>query len=241
MAWRDGTGQDEFLAKAWLRLAFDNGITAPQQRTTANAMSIDSTLFLALNGSATSPHWLTALAVFSTKHLPQLVAAGAAGVFMAGSRQVKRGVLQALAAMAMAFVLAHLGQYLIARDRPFVVGLGTQWLPHRASHSLPSAHASVSFAFACAVAMVLAAGYRLWAIAALAVAVLISWSRVYLGLHFPSDIVAGVLLGAASGWLACRWPLSKLLHLPRLAPLHLTAAPAAPLGSASPAGPFTAP
>ena len=89
-------------------------------------MSIDSTLFLALNGSATSPHWLTALAVFSTKHLPQLVAAGAAGVFMAGSRQVKRGVLQALAAMAMAFVLTHLGQYLIARDRPFVVGLGTQ-------------------------------------------------------------------------------------------------------------------
>ena len=183
-------------------------------------MSIDTTLFLALNGSATSPHWLTALAVFSTRHLPELLAAGAAGVFLAGSRRVRMGVLQVIAAMAVAFVLAHLGQFLIARDRPFVLGLGTQWLPHRASHSFPSAHASVSFAFACAVAMVLTAGYRLWAIAALAAAMLISWSRVYLGLHFPSDVVAGALVGVASGWLACRLPLRSpalFLTAPRVA------------------------
>ena len=177
-------------------------------------MSLDSALFLALNGSATSPHWLTALAVFSTHHLPELVASGAAGAFLVGSRQTKLGVLQVFAAMAMALVLAHLGQSLVASDRPFVLGLGTQWLPHRASHSLPSAHASVSFAFASAVAMVMAVGYRLWALAALAVAMLISWSRVYLGLHFPSDIAAGALVGAASGWLACRLPLSKRLHRP---------------------------
>ena len=169
-------------------------------------MSLDSALFLSMNGSSTSPHWLTALALFSTRHLPQLIAAGAAGVFLAGSLRVKRGVLQVLAAMAMAFVLAHLGQYLIARDRPFVIGLGTQWLPHRASHSFPSAHASVSFAFAFAVARVLAAGHRLWAVPALVVAGLVSWSRVYLGLHYPTDIVAGALVGAACSGLAGRIP-----------------------------------
>ena len=174
-------------------------------------MSIDTTLFLALNGSATSPHWLTALAVFSTNHLPPLIASGAAGAFLAGNRRVKWGVLQVLAAMAMAFVLAHLGHYLIDRDRPFVIGLGTQWLPHAASHSFPSAHASVSFAFAVATALVARQWY--WAMTALAlvVALLISWSRVYLGLHFPSDIVAGALVGVASGWLAC--------HLLRRSPI----------------------
>ncbi len=51
--------------------------------------------------------------------------------------------------------------------------------------------------------MVLAAGYRRWAVPALGVALLVSWSRVYLGLHFPFDIVAGALVGVASGWLAC--------------------------------------
>ncbi len=118
--------QSRDFAKAWLRLAFDNGLTALKRPTPANAMSIDTTLFLALNGLATSPHWLTALAVFSTRHLPELLAAGAAGVFLAGSRRVRMGMLQVLAAMAVAFVLAHLGQLLIARDRPFVLGLGTQ-------------------------------------------------------------------------------------------------------------------
>lgn len=165
-------------------------------------MSLDSALFLSINGSATSPHWLTALALFSTGHLPQLTASGAAGTFLAGSRRVKLGVLQVLAAMLMAFVLAHLGQDLIASDRPFATGLGTQWLPHRASHSFPSSHASVSFAFA--VATALAARHWYWALPALTIAALISWSRIYLGLHFPSDIVAGALVGAASGWLACR-------------------------------------
>ena len=162
-------------------------------------MSLDSALFLSLNGSATSPHWLTSLAIFSTSLLPKLVASGAAGAFLAGNRRVKRGVLQALAAMAMAFVLAHLGQYLIASDRPFVIGLGKQWVPHRASHSFPSAHASVSFAFAMATALIARHWYL--ALPALALAALISWSRVYLGLHFPSDILAGALLGAACGWL----------------------------------------
>lgn len=165
-------------------------------------MSLDSALFLAINGSATSPHWLTALALFSTRVLPLLIAGGAAGVLIAGNGGVRWGVLQVFSAIAMAFVLARLGQYLIAIDRPFVVGLGTQWLPHGASHSFPSAHASVSAAFA--VATALTARHWYWVLPALALAALIAWSRVYLGLHFPSDVVAGALVGAASGWLACQ-------------------------------------
>ncbi len=176
-------------------------------------MSLDSALFLAINGSATSPHWLTALALFSTSHLPQLIAGGAAGVFLAGNRRMKWGVLQVLAAMAMAFVLAHLGQYLVASDRPFVLGLGTQWLPHKASHSFPSAHASVSFAFAVATALV--ARHWYWALSALTVAALVSWSRVYLGLHFPSDVLAGALLGAVCGWsVALRFGFSIFCLVP---------------------------
>ena len=170
-------------------------------------MSLDSTLFLAINGAATSPHWLTALALFSTLHLPQLIAGGAAGVFLAGSRPAKRAVLRVCAAMAMALVLAKLGQHLMGADRPFVIGLGKQWLPHVASYSFPSAHASVSFAFA--VATALAARHWYWSVSALGVAALVSWSRVYLGLHFPSDILAGALVGAASGWLACSLPVSR--------------------------------
>lgn len=189
-------------------------------------MSLDSVLFLSINGSATSPQWLTALALFSTGNLPQLIAGGVAGVFLAGDRAVKRDVLKVLVAIAIAFVVAKLGQHLIATDRPFVVGLGKQWVPHSASRSLPSSHASVAFAFA--VATALAARHWYWVVSALVVAALISWSRIYLGLHFPSDILAGALVGAASGWLACRFPIRVLSPLaPAAAAAHRNPPPMA--------------
>ena len=54
-------------------------------------MSLDSALFLSINGASSSPHWLTALALFSTNHLPQLIAGGAVGAFLVGDRDVKLG------------------------------------------------------------------------------------------------------------------------------------------------------
>lgn len=173
-------------------------------------MSLDSALFLAINGSVTSPHWLTALAVFATERLPLLMVGGAVGVFLAGDHEVRSRVLQVLAAMAMAWLLARLGQHFIPIDRPFVVGLGKQWLPHAASHSFPSKHASVVFGFATAVA--LTAGRWYWALLALAAAALVAWSRVYLGLHFPSDVLAGALAGVTSAWLTCRLVLRNSLR-----------------------------
>ena len=195
--------------KLGLRLGFDNCAVA-HHLTKAVAMSLDSALFLAINGPASAPHWLTALALFATERLPLLMAGGAAGVFLAGDRPVRLRALSVFAAMAMAWVLAQLGQHFIPVDRPFVVGLGHQWLPHAASHSFPSKHASVVFGFATAVA--LTAGRWYWAWLALAAAALVAWSRVYLGLHFPSDVLAGALVGSCSGWLACRLDLHRHLQ-----------------------------
>lgn len=165
-------------------------------------MSFDSALFLSINGTSMSPYWLTAVALFSTKHLPELMAGGAIGVFFVGDRAVKRRVMQVFVAMAIAWLLARLGQHLISIDRPFVVGIGKQWLPHAASHGFPSTHASVIFGFSTAVA--LTAGRWYWALLAIAAAALVAWSRIYLGLHFPSDVLAGACVGMASAWLACR-------------------------------------
>ena len=61
------------------------------------------------------------------------------------------------------------------------------------SSSFPSGHASV--AFACAT--MLAATDRRLAIPAFALAAGIAWSRVYVGVHYPLDVLAGAVLGVA--------------------------------------------
>lgn len=76
--------------------------------------------------------------------------------------------------------------------------------------SFPSSHAAVSWALA----YVLAAEEPSWRWGLFILAFLISLSRLYLGVHFPSDVLMGALLGLAIGHIATE--LTKYLkHLPR--------------------------
>jgi len=160
---------------------------------------LDHVLFLYVNGSVSSPQWQTYCAFFATQQLPLLMAGGLAGALLVGDRQVKSGAVQVLLAMATAWLLASLGQHFLSIDRPFSIGLGKQWLPHAASNGFPSKHASVAFAFAAATAF---ATRRIrWAVPTFLAAGLIAWSRVYLGLHFPSDVGAGAVMGIFCGCL----------------------------------------
>jgi undecaprenyl-diphosphatase len=175
-------------------------------------LPLDTVLFLWLNASASSPEWVLKLASFATEQLPALLVAGTVGAFIVGDRAIRRSVLRVLLAMGCAWLLARLGQHLLPMPRPFALGLGTQWLPHGNSAGFPSTHASVAFAFAMAVAAVTSRWYL--AAAALLVAALVAWSRICLGLHFPSDVLAGIGVGLASAWLSGWMPGRRALVRP---------------------------
>ncbi len=89
----------------------------------------------------------------------------------------------------------------IGRDRPAVATPDPEPIVHLpATASFPSGHSTV--AFACATALTLAVP-RL-ALPFYALAALIAFSRVYVGVHYPGDIVAGALLGVIVGLVVAR-------------------------------------
>jgi membrane-associated phospholipid phosphatase len=81
--------------------------------------------------------------------------------------------------------------------RPFMRGLSPLYIPHGQRPGLPSTHASVMFTLA--FMMIFRRASVGPGTALLVVALLTSWARIYLGIHFPADIAAAAVLAA----LAC--------------------------------------
>jgi undecaprenyl-diphosphatase len=92
---------------------------------------------------------------------------------------------------AVADVLAEAGKAIFDRHRPFETQLG----PPSSTHSFPSGHSATAFACATVLAS-LAPRAR---VPFFVLAALIAISRVYNGLHYPTDVLAGSALGVLVG------------------------------------------
>jgi undecaprenyl-diphosphatase len=170
--------------------------------------AIDTAVFLWLNATSDSPHWLVPLARFVTRELPEWMIVGSIAAFIVGDSRVQRCVIKVVLALGTAWLFARLGQGLFPTERPFALGLGHMWMTHSFTAGFPSTHATVAFAFA----FVVLGSTRRWlpATAAFGVAIVVGWSRVTLGLHFPSDVLGGVIIGGLSAWLSGQVPVDRL-------------------------------
>lgn len=156
-------------------------------------------LFLWLNLSPSASPWSLSLARFATVQLPAWVLVFAFSLAAVGQPRWRCMARQMLLAMALAWLLARGIQWALPMPRPFVSGLGHLWLAHSPSPSFPSSHASVAMALG--VVGWLSAPHVVGGALLLAVGVLISWSRLALGLHYPVDVLTGALLATVVGWL----------------------------------------
>jgi undecaprenyl-diphosphatase len=102
-------------------------------------------------------------------------------------------VLVVTAAALVADLLTSLGKLLIPRTRPHYDPL----IAVPATHSFPSGHAASSFAAATAIAAVAPR----WRVPAFVLAALIAFSRVYNGVHWPTDVLAGAAVGVLTALL----------------------------------------
>ena len=175
---------------------------------------IDQAAFLWLN-LGPSPTGLAA-ARWASLQLPHWMLAATLTVALAGRADWRAQAWRVLLSMALAAGAASLLKRGFQFPRPFTLGLGTQWLPHGASAGFPSAHSATAMAFAVSAAL---APMR-WPARVLvfSAALAMSWSRIALGLHFPSDVLAAWCLGTLCALsvqrlaapAARRWPWARV-------------------------------
>ena len=89
-----------------------------------------------------------------------------------------------------------------AAPRPFALGLSHNHLKHGSRAGLPSTHAAVMGSVVGFMA-VAAPGHPLLAVLG-TIALGTAWARVYVGAHFPTDVLLGLSLGGALGWAGAR-------------------------------------
>jgi undecaprenyl-diphosphatase len=109
---------------------------------------------------------------------------------------VRRAVVAAGLSAGLGLALAQVISRLVDRPRPFVAHPDTVRLfaRHAADPGFPSDHATAAFAIA--VALLLRS--RRWGVAALVAATVLAITRVAMGIHYPTDVLAGAALGALS-------------------------------------------
>ena len=89
---------------------------------------------------------------------------------------------------------------IVARTRPYEVVEGLNLLVAKAhDYSFPSGHSCASFASAFAIYKT---SPKKYGIPALILASLIAFSRLYVGIHYPTDVIAGVIIGIVSAVLS---------------------------------------
>jgi undecaprenyl-diphosphatase len=109
-------------------------------------------------------------------------------------------------------VLPFVVKLIVARPRPTI-----EHLSHLSSLSFPSEHTTQAAAIYLTIAIMLsqslARGWREAAIAlGIVIALAVAWSRVYLGVHYPTDVTAGLTLGWGWALLVFHWARPKLIQ-----------------------------
>ncbi len=154
--------------------------------------SVDSAVFLDINQKITNPLFD---AIFPSLRVLTYVFWFLLIIFLL-SKQEKKLALLLTVSIAAGALFTYPLKYLIERERPYDEIASTRLLtPVETDPSFPSAHAEMSFLAATVVSR-FHPEYRKYLYA---FSFMVALSRVYVGVHFPGDAVAGVIIGTVIG------------------------------------------
>jgi undecaprenyl-diphosphatase len=155
--------------------------------------ALNRALFLKINAGPSTANWVIDSATLIANDLIYLIPTLLVALWLWGDERRRNLALRACLVAVLGVGLNQIIGLFWQHPRPFTIGLGLAWLPHAADSSFPSDHAAV---FASVGISLLLAGEAALAIASLAVGLSVAWARVYLGVHFPLDMLGAVGVAA---------------------------------------------
>ncbi|MEC4568711.1 undecaprenyl-diphosphatase [Paenibacillus sp. CMAA1739] len=178
-------------------------------------INVDFALFHWINELANHLVFLNGTMRFLAQYAPYLFGVALLVYWFTFKTSNRMMVLEAVITVCIGFIISWGLGHLFYRDRPFVGHTVIQLIHHDPNASFPSNHALGAFALA-AILWLHHQKYRvLWMV----LAVLIAISRVWTGVHYPSDILAGALIGTG-----CAVGVHKFIRSRKLPGLFMQAA-----------------
>lgn len=163
---------------------------------------LNQTLFLWLNAPEHPNSLLLVIATFLAEYailtLPIIIGFG----WLRGREHIRKILIEATTSGLGGLLINQLIGLVWQHPRPFMIGVGHTLILHAADSSFPSDH--LTLLWAVAFSFMLHHSTRLAGIALALLGLPLAWARLYLGVHFPLDMVGAVFVAMSSAWLAFR-------------------------------------
>ncbi len=156
-------------------------------------------IFQKINQFALKWLWLDTLAIFFAQYFEYVLIFCLFLFLLINFKKYWRMVFQAfLAAIISRFVIVEIIRYFLPISRPFVENHVNLLIPYNPNESsFPSGHAAFYFALSTVIYSYNKKAGILFFLASFLIVI----SRVFVGIHWPSDILAGAIIGVFFGWL----------------------------------------
>ena len=161
-------------------------------------LNINQSWFTAINSLAGKNLLLDAFMIFSAQYLVYIIPIILLYLWFRKSNEDKKFSLFLFSSTLLAIIIAAVISVLYYHPRPFVIGLGTQLISHAPDSSFPSDHTSAMFGFA--IPFLFFKRYKSGTVLVI-LASLVGFARVFVGVHFPFDIIGGFFVGVAATYI----------------------------------------
>jgi len=164
--------------------------------------SFNLEMFSLLNAPVDANPVLISFARFAAEKLLFAQALVMILLWLWASRRLRHALVAAVVTVVLALLVNALIGGLWHHPRPFVIGVGQQYLEHAPDSSFPSDHGTLMFSVA--FGLLFCRGGRVVGVFALITALLVAWSRIYLGIHWPLDMLGAMGVSVLVAFLVTR-------------------------------------